>query len=118
MSDAKLRIPERIAPGDFIIVHSAVSHPLERVLGRTVLDEEAPAFAIREAVVTYGDQVVARFAWAPGATRDPIVSFKLRADREAPITLMLRDDEGGVFRKSVDVVFHCSTEDDADPTPP
>ena len=48
---------------------------------------------------------VARFEWRSPEVRDPIVSFKLRADREAPLTMTWRDDRGAVFEKSVDVTF-------------
>jgi hypothetical protein len=103
MAEAKLRIPERIAPGDYIVVHSTVAHP---VAGSHLRERQGDAACfIREAVVTYDGREVARFEWPAVGARDAVVSFRLKADREAPITMTWRDDRGAVFEKSVDVTF-------------
>lgn len=103
MAESTLQIPERIAPGELIAVRSIVSHPVTAG-GRLVSPGESACF-IQEAVVTYDGREVARFEWRSPEVRDPIVSFKLRADREAPLTMTWRDDRGAVFEKSVDVTF-------------
>jgi len=43
--------------------------------------------------------------WTSGISRDPIVSFTLRADREAPLTMTWTDNKGGVFTQSADIRF-------------
>ena len=53
-------------------------------------------------MVTYGDEQVARFEWTSGVSKDPIVSFTLTADKEAPLTMVWTDNKGGVYRQSVD----------------
>jgi sulfur-oxidizing protein SoxZ len=56
-------------------------------------------------VITYGGDEVARFEWTSGISRDPVVSFTLRADREAPLAMIWKDNKGGIYSQSADIAF-------------
>ncbi|HET6580067.1 MAG TPA: thiosulfate oxidation carrier complex protein SoxZ [Gemmatimonadales bacterium] len=103
--DARIRIPERIARGDLITVNAIVSHPMDTGFFRTPEGQPIPAFFIRDVVVTYAGEQVARFEWTSGVSKDPIVSFTLRADKEGPLTMTWTDTKGSVYRQSVNVAF-------------
>ncbi len=103
--EARIRVPSRIARGEIIMVHAIVSHPMDTGFFRTAQGEPIPAYFIKDVVVTYGDQEVARFQWTSGISRDPVISFTLRADREGPLTMVWSDNKGGVFTKSADIAF-------------
>ena len=105
IGDARIRIPDRIARGDLIIVNAIVVHPMDTGFFRTAEGQPIPAFFIKDVVVTYGDEPVARFEWTSGVSKDPIVSFTLTADKEAPLTIVWTDSKGGVFRQSVPIAF-------------
>jgi sulfur-oxidizing protein SoxZ len=105
VGDARIRIPDRISRGDLIVVNAIVSHPMDTGFFRTAEGQPIPAFFIRDVVVTYGEEQVARFAWTSGVSRDPIVSFTLKADKEAPLTMTWTDTKGGVYKQSVNVAF-------------
>jgi sulfur-oxidizing protein SoxZ len=105
IGDARIRIPDRIARGDLIIVNAIVVHPMDTGFFRTAEGQPIPAFFIRDVVVTYGDEPVARFEWTSGVSKDPIVSFTLKADKEAPLTMVWTDSKGGVYRQSVAIAF-------------
>lgn len=105
VGEARIRIPDRIARGEVIIVNAIISHPMDTGLFRTAEGEPIPAYFIKDVVVTYGDQEVARFQWTSGISRDPVISFTLRADREAPLTMVWSDNKGGVFRQSAAIAF-------------
>lgn len=105
IGDARIRIPDRIARGDLIIVNAIVVHPMDTGFFRTAEGQPIPAFFIKDVVVTYGDEPVARFAWTSGVSKDPIVSFTLTADKEAPLTMVWTDSKGGVYRQSVAIAF-------------
>jgi thiosulfate oxidation carrier complex protein SoxZ len=105
IGDARIRIPDRIARGDLIIVNAIVVHPMDTGFFRTAEGQPIPAFFIKDVVVTYGDEQVARFEWTSGVSRDPIVSFTLKADKEAPLTMVWTDSKGGVYRQSVAIAF-------------
>ena len=105
IGDARIRIPDRIARGDLIIVNAIVVHPMDTGFFRTAEGQPIPAFFIKDVMVTYGDEPVARFEWTSGVSKDPIVSFTLKADKEAPLTMVWTDSKGGVYRQSVAIAF-------------
>jgi sulfur-oxidizing protein SoxZ len=105
IGDARIRIPGRIARGDLIIVNAIVAHPMDTGFFRTPEGQPIPAFFIKDVLVTYGGEPVARFEWTSGVSKDPIVSFTLKADKEAPLTMAWTDSKGGVYRQSVAIAF-------------
>ncbi len=105
IGDARIRIPDRVKRGDVIVVNSIISHPMDTGFFRTAEGQPIPAFFIKDVVVTYGDQEVARFEWTSGISRDPVISFTLLVDQEAPLTMVWTDNKGGVFKQSVNVAF-------------
>ena len=105
IGEARIRVPDRITRGEVITVNAIISHPMDTGLFRTASGEPIPAYFIKDVVVTYGDAEVARFQWTSGISRDPIISFTLRADREAPLTMVWSDNKGGVFRQTAAIAF-------------
>lgn len=55
--------------------------------------------------MTYGDRTVASFRWSTTISRDPVITFRLRADREAPLTMTWRDNRAIVYQTSVPIGF-------------
>jgi sulfur-oxidizing protein SoxZ len=105
IGEARIRVPDRIARGEIIIVNAIVSHPMDTGFFRTADGQPIPAFFIKDVVITYGDEQVARFEWTSGISRDPVVSFTLKADREAPLTMVWTDSRGGVYKQSASIAF-------------
>lgn len=105
IGEARIRIPERINRGDLITVNSIISHPMDTGFFRDAEGNPIPAYFIKQVVVTYGGQEVARFEWTSGVSRDPVVSFTLTADREAPLTMVWTDNKGATFKQSVNISF-------------
>jgi sulfur-oxidizing protein SoxZ len=105
IGEARIRVPDHITKGDVITVNAIVSHPMDTGFFRTKDGDPIPAYFINQVLVQYGDAEVARFEWTSGISRDPIVSFSLKADREAPLTLTWKDNKGGVFKQSVNIAF-------------
>ena len=105
IGDARIRVPDRISRGDLITVNAIISHPMDTGFFRTSQGQPIPAFFIKDVLVTYGGAQVARFQWTSGVSKDPIVSFTLRADKEAPLALAWTDTKGSVYRQSVNVAF-------------
>ena len=103
--EARIRLPERIARGEVITVNAIVAHPMDTGFFRTATGEPIPAYFIKDVVITFGEQEIARFEWTSGISRDPVVSFTLRADREGPLTMVWSDNKGGVFTQSAAIAF-------------
>jgi thiosulfate oxidation carrier complex protein SoxZ len=105
IGEARIRVPDRIKRGDLITVNSIVSHPMDTGFFRTTEGDPIPAYFIKHVLVTYGGQEVARFEWTSGISRDPVVSYTLLADKEAPLTMVWTDNKGATFRQSVNITF-------------
>lgn len=105
LGDARIRVPNRIQKGDEILVHAIVQHPMDTGFFRTAAGDPIPAWFIKDVVVLYGDREVARFRWTSGISRDPVVSFTLHADVEAPLTMRWTDTRGSVFEASTPIAF-------------
>lgn len=105
VGDARIRIPERIARGETIIVNSIISHPMDTGFFRTADGQPIPAWFIKDVVVTYGGDEIARFEWTSGISRDPVVSFMLKADKEAPLTMVWTDSKGATFTQTAAIAF-------------
>ena len=105
VGEARIRVPERIRRGDVITVNAIISHPMDTGFFRTAEGQPIPAYFIKDVVVTYGSREVARFEWTSGISRNPVVSFTLRTDREGPLTMVWTDNHGAVFKQSVNISF-------------
>ena len=105
IGDARIRLPDQIRKGEVITVHAIVSHPMDTGFFRTRDGDPIPAYFIKDVVVTYGEEEIARFQWTSGISRDPMVTVTVRADREAPLTMVWTDNRGGVYRQSANVTF-------------
>jgi sulfur-oxidizing protein SoxZ len=105
IGEARIRLPDRIVRGEVIQVNSIISHPMDTGFFRNTEGAPIPAYFIKEVVVTYGEKEVARFEWTSGISRDPVVTFTLRADKEAPLTMVWTDNKGAAFKQSVGIRF-------------
>ena len=105
IGEARIRVPDQIKRGDLITVNAIISHPMDTGFFRTAEGSPIPAYFIKHVVVTYGDQEVARFDWTSGISRDPVVSFTLRAEKEAPLSMVWSDNKGASFKQSVHISF-------------
>jgi sulfur-oxidizing protein SoxZ len=108
IGEARIRVPDQIRLGDLITVNSIISHPMDTGFFRTPEGQPIPAYFINQVVVTYGHREVARFEWTSGISRDPMVSFTLKADKEAPLTMIWTDNKGATFKQSVNISFASS----------
>ena len=105
IGEARIRVPDRVAKGDLIVVNAIISHPMDTGFFRDADGKPIPAYFIKDVVITYGDREVARFMWTSGISRDPVVSFNLVADREGPLTMKWTDSKGAVFEQTAQITF-------------
>jgi sulfur-oxidizing protein SoxZ len=105
IGEARIRVPDRVAQGDVIVVNAIITHPMDTGFFRNADGQPIPAYFIKDVVVSDGDREIARCNWTSGISRDPIISFTLKADREAPLAMVWTDNKGGVFRQSAAIKF-------------
>ena len=105
IGEARIKVPDQIKRGDLITVNSIISHPMDTGFFRTAEGAPIPAYFIRQVVVTYGDREVARFEWTSGISKNPVVSFTLKAEQEAPLSMVWIDNHGAVYKQSINISF-------------
>jgi sulfur-oxidizing protein SoxZ len=105
IGEARIRVPDKISRGAVILVNAIISHPMDTGFFRTAEGKPIPAYFISTVRVTYGTDEIARFEWTSGISRDPVVSFTLKADKEAPLTMVWTDNKGGSYKQSVNLTF-------------
>jgi sulfur-oxidizing protein SoxZ len=105
IGEARIKVPERISRGDVIVVNSIISHPMDTGFFRNADGDPIPAYFIKEVVITYGQEEVARFELTSGISKDPVVTFTVKADKEAPLTMVWTDNKGAAFKQSVGISF-------------
>jgi sulfur-oxidizing protein SoxZ len=101
----KVVVPERIQKDDLIRVQVVMQHPMDTGFFRDANANIIPPWFINEVRVLYGEDEVARFEWTSGISKDPMVSFQLRADREATLAVVSKDNRGSEFRGSAEIKF-------------
>ena len=105
IGEARILLPPAIAPGSVVHVRALISHPMHTGLFRDAQGNPIAAHFIKEMVVRYGDEQVARFEWTSGISRDPFVTFPIKATRAAPLTITWTDNTGRVFTQSAPVTL-------------
>jgi sulfur-oxidizing protein SoxZ len=105
IGEARIKVPDRITRGEVIQVNSIISHPMDTGFFRTAEGQPIPAYFIKDVVVSYGEEEVARFEWTSGISRDPVVTFTVKADKEAPLTMVWTDNKGATFKHSIGISF-------------
>jgi Hypothetical protein AQ_1809 len=101
----RIVLPERIQRGDVIRVQIVMQHPMDTGFFRDANANMIPAWFISDVRVRYGETEVASFEWTSGISKDPMVAFKLRADREGTLTVVSRDNRGSEFSGTAEIKF-------------
>lgn len=108
----RVRIPQlvkhgRIRPGEIIEVQVLIRHPNRTGLaggnGRFVQVSEP--FYLQEMEAVYGGERVSRFAMTSALSDDPFITFRLRAQREAPLRILLTNSRGQRFEATHQIRF-------------
>jgi hypothetical protein len=107
---AKIRLPRRIAQGEVIRAQVKVRHPSRtglRMIGehQFASDPGNPAVYLRLLEVYYGDAKVAWYEMTSALSDDPVVTFTLRAAREAPLRAVFTSSENKTYEVSAFIRF-------------
>jgi sulfur-oxidizing protein SoxZ len=106
---AKILIPAGVTKDSVIYIKALLEHPMDTGFFHDSQGAVIPAYFVQSVVVHYGDDEVARFEWTSGISRDPSVTFALKATREAPLTITWSDNKGGVYTQTANIAFASGT---------
>lgn len=101
----RIVLPERIQRGDVIRVQVVIQHPMDTGFFRDANASIIPAWFIKDVQVHYAGAEIARFEWTSGISRDPMFTFKLRADQEGALTVTSHDNRDSEYSGSATIAF-------------
>jgi len=106
MGKPKMRLPRKIKKGEIIEVRVKIRYP--SITGLKIVDEEKQIFArdkeavfLRKMDVIYGGQTITEYQMTSATSPDPLIRFKMRADKEAPLKIVftnIRDESSEVTK--------------------
>ncbi|MDX1432904.1 MAG: thiosulfate oxidation carrier complex protein SoxZ [Gammaproteobacteria bacterium] len=106
----RMRIKRRVKEGEIFKVKVRFDHPSFTGLG--MVDENEvqfnraiPSTFIRNMLVYYDDELVSRFRTSSALADRPLLTFKLKAIKEAPVKVVFIDDQGERWEASEEVKF-------------
>ena len=92
-----MRMARKIKKGDIIKIKVKFNHPS--------FTRAKPVTFIRNMFVYYDDELVTRFRMSSGIADDPLFTFKLKADKEAPVKVVFVDNHGEKWETSKKIKF-------------
>ena len=107
----RIRLSRRIRKNDIFKVKVKFDHPSYTGLGLVDEDHDPifnrfiPATFIRNMLVYYGDELVSRFRMSSAIADNPLITFKLKATKEAPVKIVFIDNFGERWETSKPVKF-------------
>ncbi len=109
----RLRLPAAIRKGDIIDVKVKIRHPSRT--GLRLIEEaktpferfvrERPAVYIERVEVFYGSDRISIFELNSSTSDDPLLHFKLKADKEGPVRVVVKNNQGETFESIAQIRF-------------
>jgi len=103
----RIRVPRRIKKGKLIEVRVKVQH--NSYTGLTIVDgkykAEKPPYYLSMMEVYYGKDLVSKYEMTSATSPNPLIRFKMIADKEAPLRVKFTNSENKVKEAKTDVKF-------------
>lgn len=100
----KVRLPRTVRKGQVIAVRTLITHPMETGLRKDKkTHKKIPAYYINDVSVYYGGQLITHEDWTIAVSTNPFMTFYLKADKEAPLKIVWKDNKGGVYQKTLQI---------------
>jgi len=102
--DMQIRVPKSITKGKIVPVKARIIHPMETGFRKEKdTDKIIPVHYINDVKVFYGDKLLTHFDWTFAVSKDPFLTFNIRADKDAPLKIIWQDNKGGGGEKTVQI---------------
>lgn len=110
IKEPRMKFKKRLEQDEIFKVKVRFDHPSFTGLGMVDENSEAfnrarPSTFIRNMLVYYDGELVSRFRTSSAIADNPLFTFKLKASKEAPVTVVFIDDQGERWETSADVKF-------------
>lgn len=111
--EVQLRLPRSIEEGEIIEIKARIKHQVTTGLqlietAKTPYERfvrNQPAVYLRSVEVFYDDELVSTFKMNSSTSNDPLLAFKLRASKQAPVRVVVTNYEGQIVETTEDITF-------------
>ena len=111
--DVKIRLPREFQQGDIIEVKLKIKHPSKT--GLQLVEDAAtgyerfvrnqPAEYVRQVDIFYDEELVSVFKMNAAIADDPLIIFKLKVDKSAPLRVLVEDHRRDTVEVTEDIQF-------------
>jgi len=103
----RIRVPRKIKKDKIIEMRVKVSHNsytgLKIVDGKYVANE--PAYYLKRMDFYYGDDLACSYDMTAATSPNPLIRFKMRASKEAPVRVVMTNNDGVVKEAKAEIKF-------------
>ncbi len=100
----KMRIPSDIKKGSIVEIKVKIEHPMESGLRKDRdTKKPIPKHTLEKMVVYYGGEQISEFELSPGLSENPLIGFKVKAAKSAPLKVSMTCSEGNKFEETVEI---------------
>lgn len=96
MRNTRIRVPEKAAEGEMVVVRAMLMHPMDNGFTSDTTGRIIPVNIATDFTCTYDGKEVFRAKLEPGLSANPIFTFRLRATRTAPVHFLWKDQDGAI----------------------
>lgn len=100
---ALIKLPAGYKKGDVIQAQTICIHPQDTGYGKDKEGKPIPAFHVTSVEVWYGEKRISDMEVHGAISKDPYISFKVRASHSAPLKVVWKDTKGNVFEQSAEI---------------
>ena len=107
----RMRIGRNVKQDETVKIKVRFEHPSFTGLGQAdpdstpMFNRAIPVTFLRNMLVYYGDDLVSRFNMTSAIADNPLFTFKLKATKEAPVTVVFIDNAGERWETTDDIKF-------------
>jgi sulfur-oxidizing protein SoxZ len=104
-SQVRIRIPEKVKPGEVVTVRALVSHPMEVMEFKGGKPVEKNYDFIHKVEATYNGRKVFEAQTTQAVSQNPFVAFPVKVDAPGVIKILFYDTHGRTYEGQAEIKF-------------
>lgn len=101
----RIRVPEKVKPGEVVTVRALVSHPMEILAFKGGKPVEKKYNFIYKVEATYNGRKVFEAATTQAVSQNPFVSFPVKVDAPGVVKIVFYDTHGKTYEGQAEIKF-------------
>ncbi len=99
MGKPKMRLPRKIKSGEIIEVRVKIKFASSTGLkivdeAKMIFERDKPSVYLKKMDVIYGGEKITEYFMTSATSPDPLIRFKMKADKEAPLKIIFENSLG------------------------